>query len=805
MSDRVLLFLPLVVFILLIAAMAALMLYSQQADLQRDKDNLQRDSEWAQQRISLDLTLAQDQVQSIANEVSLHADRASSFHDRSRRLMQRYPQALVVFYAHDDGRVVYQTDNPALPREQGAKLVGPTLERPSSLQILDTAVSTQRTAYSHPFHTDDAGWLIESAVPVMQDDAVAGIVGTVYSLNDVLRNSVPEDLIANYAVSLLDSNGQLLSSASSLPVRDKELQYHTPLPPFDPGLVLQVSSYRSSPSWTTRGLYWSVFLISALTLWTLGTSWTQLRQRLRAQDALTRETAFRRAIENSLSTGMQAVDMKGRIQYVNLSFCRMTGFDETDLLGCTPPYPYGAGRHNAELTLAIQQSLDGLAPPSGFALRLRRKNGNEFDVRVYVSPLIDARERQTGWIMSVTDITEPTRIRQELAASHERFVAVLEGLDAAVSVMSLGTEEPLFANKLYRQWFGASVYGHLMLSGASTDSSLRHDDTDSVDAFAGLPADLIDEQTIQHECHVPSLDRWFDVRQRYMQWVDGRIAQLLIATDITQRRRAEESTRQQEEKAQMTSRLITMGEMASSLAHELNQPLTAISNYASGMIARVKTHGMAQNELVEALEKTSRQAQRAAAVIKRIRDFVKKSEPARVSCRAQDIVRNTLELGEIELKRRNVHLITFVAPGIPAMYADPILVEQVLLNLLRNAAEAVDKAGRKGNQRSIELRVLADANLVTFEVKDHGTGIDESVMERLFEAFYSTKSEGLGIGLNICRSIIEFHRGRLWAENYYNGDVVEGCVFRFTLPLGPLQPPPDRPEGSQPDFLSSLF
>ena len=809
-SDRALLVLPLIVFVLFLAAMAALVSYSQQADLQRDKDNLQRDSEWAQQRISLDLTLAQDQVQSIANGLSLHDDRAGAFQVQALRLLRRYPQALVVYYARVDGTVAFKQDSASLPRDQTPALVGKTLKRPVSLQLLQQALVSQRTAYSRPVKTSDDGWLVETATPVMRQDQLSGIVGVIYSVDGILRNSVPEDLSASYAVSLLDANNQLLVSASSQPIRDKALQYRAPLPPFDPGLVLQVSSYRSSPSWTTKGLYWSVFLLSALTLWTLLTSWNQLRQRLRAQDALTRETAFRRAIENSLSTGMQAVDMQGSIQYVNLSFCRMTGFEEADLLGSSPPYPYWPAQQGAEMALAIQQSLDGLAPPSGFALKIRRKNGSEFDARVYVSALIDVRERQTGWIMSVTDITEPTRIRQELAASHERFVAVLEGLDAAVSVISLGTEEPLFANKLYRQWFGASVHGHLMLSGAQSDPGAEDDRNDTVDSFAGLPADeIIEGQANVHESHVAALDRWFDVRQRYMQWVDGRVAQLLIATDITERKRAEESTRKQEEKAQITSRLITLGEMASSLAHELNQPLTAISNYCSGMISRVKTHNMAQHELLEALEKTGRQAQRAAGVIKRVREFVKKSEPSRVSCRVQDIVHNTLELADIELTRRNVRLITFVAPGIPALYADPILIEQVLLNLLRNAAEAVDKAGRKGNLRSIELRVLADTSRVTFSVKDHGTGIDETVMERLFEAFYTTKSEGLGIGLNICRSIVEFHRGRLWAENYYNQDEVAGCIFGFTLPLGPLQPPPENPapstEAAQTDFLSSRF
>jgi signal transduction histidine kinase len=443
----------------------------------------------------------------------------------------------------------------------------------------------------------------------------------------------------------------------------------------------------------------------------------------------------------------------------------------------------------AEMALALQQTIDGLAPPSGFALKLKRKDGSEFDARVYVSALIDARERQTGWITSVTDITEPTRIRHELAASHERFVAVLEGLDAAVSVLAIDRNEQLFANKLYRQWFGASAHGHHLLSGQDPPPNTAADAGDEVDAYAGLPTGEIIKPVAQvHEIHVAALDRWFDVRQRYIQWVDGRIVQMLIATDVTARHQADDVTRSQEEKAQITSRLIAMGEMASSLAHELNQPLTAINNYCSGMIARLKNQSMPPQELQAALEKTARQAQRAAAVIRRVRDFVKKSEPHRVACRVQDIVQNTLELAEIDLRRRNVRLFTHIAPGIQPLWADPILVEQVLLNLLRNAAESVDKAQRTGLARSIELNISADAQQATFAVRDNGTGLPDDVMTHLFEAFYTTKADGLGIGLNICRSIIEYHQGRLWAENQYNQELVCGCIFSFTLPFQPLPP-----------------
>ncbi|MGE0070838.1 MAG: PAS domain-containing sensor histidine kinase, partial [Thiomonas sp.] len=134
-SDRVLLVLPLVVFILFLAAMAALVRYSQQADLQRDRDNLQRDSEWAQQRVSLDLTLAQDQVQAIANNLSLHDDRSGPFDVQALRLLRRYPQILLVYYAHPDGAVVFRKGSPNLAAEQTAALVGRTLKRANSLQL----------------------------------------------------------------------------------------------------------------------------------------------------------------------------------------------------------------------------------------------------------------------------------------------------------------------------------------------------------------------------------------------------------------------------------------------------------------------------------------------------------------------------------------------------------------------------------------------------------------------------------------------------------------------------------------------
>jgi C4-dicarboxylate-specific signal transduction histidine kinase len=366
---------------------------------------------------------------------------------------------------------------------------------------------------------------------------------------------------------------------------------------------------------------------------------------------------------------------------------------------------------------------------------------------------------------------------------------VLEGLDASVSVLSVPQGELLFANRSYRLWFGADAGGHALLTGDLGAADYLPDAEDVVDGLSGLPTQEITESgSDPREVFVAPLQKWFDVRARYLQWTDGRLAQMLIATDITARLRAEEQAALQAERAQVTSRLVTMGEMASSVAHELNQPLTAITNYCNGMVSRVDADSIDKADLVAALRKTARQAERAAQIIRRIRAFVKKSEPQRQAAHARQIVEDAVELAGIELRRRNVAIRTYVAQRLPALDVDPILIEQVLMNLLKNAAEAIDGAQLPVSRRNIELRVVPrhtpdEGGVIEFSVTDMGPGLKHEVIGRLYEAFFSTKAEGLGIGLSLCRSIIESHRGRMRAQNLYNGEAVSGCRFSFTLPV----------------------
>ena len=205
------------------------------------------------------------------------------------------------------------------------------------------------------------------------------------------------------------------------------------------------------------------------------------------------------------------------------------------------------------------------------------------------------------------------------------------------------------------------------------------------------------------------------------------------------------------------------------------------------MVSRIKSQQITETDLLGALEKTAKQAQRAGQIIQRIRSFVKRSEPNRALSEVAAMVGEAVELGELELRRRNVRLTHYVAGRLPRLLVDPILIEQVLVNLLKNGAESVDSAQRPTARRTVVLRVVPkrvdDKPVIEFSVLDSGKGLAPEVLARLYEAFFSTKADGMGIGLSLCRSIVESHQGRMKAENIYNGTDISGCCFSFWLPV----------------------
>ncbi|WP_414442531.1 oxygen sensor histidine kinase FixL [Burkholderia sp. 22PA0099] len=777
---------PLLSILVFLVVMSLILWSLNRREQQQQEDTLYRNVAWAQQQIRLSMTSAQEQLQAFSRDLALGRINVSGFQAAAGDVMQAHPEILYVNWYMPAG-------TPRWPDMQLPAL-GQRLSRPNDAQLAEIvrggyaeARETRRQAYSAIAYDDFGNGFVTLQTPVTRDREYLGSIAAVFSVEGILKHDIPPELSAKYKISITDVNNRELASTSSRPRLPRDAHYDLPLDPPGQGLTVRVYSYPQMTNLTNNTLVWLVAGLSCFVLWSLWSLWKHTRQRFEAQQALYAEAFFRRAMENSVLIGMRVLDMHGRITHVNPAFCRMTGWDEADLVGKVPPFPYWPRDAYPEMQRQVDMTLRGKAPSSGFELRVRRKDGSMFHARLYVSPLIDSSGRQTGWMSSMTDITEPKRAREELAAAHERFTTVLESLDAAVSVLAADEAELLFANRYYRHLFGIRPDGHLELSGGGFDSTQASSDSiDLVDAFAGLPATALTESTADaQEVYVESIQKWFEVRRQYIQWVDGHLAQMQIATDITTRKKAQELAHQQEEKLQFTSRLMTMGEMASSIAHELNQPLAAINNYCSGTVALVKSGRGTAETLLPALEKTAQQALRAGMIVKRIREFVKRSEPKREAARVADIVADAVGLAEIEARKRRIRIVTEIRARMPIIYVDPVLIEQVLMNLMKNAAEAMGEV--KDPNTDGVIRVVADieAGFVDIRVIDQGTGVDEASAERLFEPFYSTKSDGMGMGLNICRSIIESHRGRLWVVNNIEADGrVSGATFHCSLPIG---------------------
>ncbi|PHV02692.1 PAS domain-containing sensor histidine kinase [Iodobacter sp. BJB302] len=466
------------------------------------------------------------------------------------------------------------------------------------------------------------------------------------ALPKLLQQQVPWWFAYKYRLEMIDADGREVASKSKIEADDTNLSYQLPFDLVSSGLLLRITAYRHPTGLVQKLLIASVLGLALIVLFSWWRLRRQMQARLLAENALREEHAFRTAMEDSLSVGMRARDMDGRIVYVNPAFCGMVGYSAEELIGALPPYPYWNQEDIAGHQAQNEIVLSGRAPHDGFESMVRHRDGHLVATRVYTTPLIDATGKQRGWMSSVVDIT-------------------------------------------------------------------------------ALKA-------------------------------------------------AEAREREQEEMLRHTGKLITMGEMASTLAHELNQPLMAMSNYASAarQFANQNNHEL----LDSTLSKIAGQAHRAAAVVKRIREFVQKRTPHCEPCDINAIASNAFELIDTSARSQGVRLHFNLGGTLPLIAADEVLLGQVVLNLLRNALDASSEQPQ--SRRDVWLATYCDETSVCLSVCDRGSGIAPEVASRLFDAFFTTKSLGMGIGLNICRSILEQHRGKLWFEAHPQG----GTCFYMSLP-----------------------
>jgi two-component system sensor histidine kinase DctS len=491
---------------------------------------------------------------------------------------------------------------------------------------------------------------------------IAGYLVVRYPPAVLLRQTVPWWLAHEYDVRLVDGYGQIVADPLHSGTREAgPAQSHRhSLEPAMPDTYLELSLRDTPRPWWLRlpivlmGVFLTLIVAAtALLRW-------QMNEVLRTQAALRTEAAWRQAMEDSLTVGLRARDLEGKLVYVNRAFCDLVGFGPEDLVGRSTPMPYWPPDAIADSMSRHLRNLAGNAPRDGYEARWVRADGRPIDVMLFEAPLVDAGGQQIGWMGSILDITE--------------------------------------------------------------------------------------------------------------------------------RKRLEERERHQTDAVAHQARLTMLGEVASALAHQLNQPLTSITGYAAGVKRLLERAGQPDARLVDAMTRLGDQAAEAGRIVKRIREFLTRRSPQRETMDLTAAAHRALALMTRELRRLQLHVEWVVTPALPPVDADPVLIEQVVLNLVRNACD--EMAPLPAGQRKLRVTIAragsgvdagaSDAQgFLRLAVDDSGPGLRGRSVEQLVTPFYSTKPEGMGMGLAICRSIIEAHHGSFDAV----AGALGGACFSLTLPL----------------------
>jgi two-component system sensor histidine kinase DctS len=510
--------------------------------------------------------------------------------------------------------------------------------------------------------------VMELCLPLVTAGQLTGYSIATYSLGEILTGLVGPQLTRSQEVSFTEADGTRLAMHGSARRGTRVFSSQQLLDLPGNTMVLRMDSWRGAPDLFPNVLTALVTAMSIALVTVLVMLGKDMRRRLRAEHDLADALAFRKAMEDSLVTGLRARDLQGRITYVNPAFCAMVGFEPEELLGHSTPAPYWPPELADEYQKRQEVRLAGqhVPPREGFESIFMRKDGSRFPVLIIEAPLINALGQQTGWMSAFLDISEQRRVEELSRASQERL--------------------------------------------------------------------------------------------------------------------------------QATARLATVGEMASLLSHELNQPLAAISSYATGSLNLIHSGPQALADIEVAMRRIAEQAERAGKVIKSVHDFVRRRDNEREPVAPQALLDAIMPLVSLQARKLGVRVQLKLQDDLPQVACDRTMVEQVLLNLARNAMQAMDEAQARNPSLLIQVRRagggerhIGPSAAVEFSVADCGPGIPDVVAQQLFTPFYTTKAEGMGLGLSLCRTVVEQHGGYLGFESNHP----QGTIFRFTLPVdaGP-QPSP---------------
>jgi PAS domain S-box-containing protein len=490
-----------------------------------------------------------------------------------------------------------------------------------------------------------------------------------------------------------------------------------------------------------------------------------------------------RLVVEAAPNAMIMVNAAGEIMLVNAQVERVFGYGRSELVSqpieMLIPDRFRPSHPDDLRTYLVDPSSRAMG--AGRELIGRRKDGGEVPVEIGLTP-IQTPEGSFG-LASIIDITE--RKRAEEALKDERAF-LRQVIDINPNFLFAKDREGRFVlvNQAVADAYGTTVENLI----GKTDADFNRD-PEEVEFFRRKDLETMStlrEQFIPEERITDANGnvRWLQTIKRPMIGKDGTAHQLLgSATDITERKRAElEAARQRDELAHL-SRMTMLGELSGSLAHELNQPLTAILANAQAAQRFLADDAPDMEQVREILHDIVKDDERAGEVIHRLREMLRKGETRRKPLEVNTLVQEILKLIHSNLIIRGVSVSTDLEPDLPLIMGDRVQLQQVILNLVVNGAEAMSGEGSHGRKLLIRTEQVEEGS-VRLSVRDEGTGISTEAMARLFEPFYTTKTNGLGLGLSICRSIIMAHDGMLWAVN--NAD--RGATFYFSLPDRREQP-----------------
>jgi two-component system sensor kinase FixL len=465
-------------------------------------------------------------------------------------------------------------------------------------------------------------------------------------------------------------------------------------------------------------------------------------------------------------------DVEGRYQLINRHWETAFGIRREEAVGKTghdlfPAAVADALQANDHKVLAARQPLqieESLLPRG--------------EPHTYLSvkfPLLDSAGTPVGLCGISTDITALKQTEAELRRSEAALSALVENTtDAIWSVDRNGVVKVMnaVAQRRFRERFG--VEADRLDYWAQMGESIRAQ-------LFELFQRAYEGEHVQVERPIPSADGERHFLLSIHPIVENGVVTgaTAFSKDITESKRAEKLARQHQADLAHVLRLNTMGEMAAGLAHEINQPLGAIANYAQGCSRRLRDESIEAGELVPVIDEIGREALRAGEIIRRLRDLVRKEGPKQAAVDLNALIRESTRIIETEAHQSGIHLELALASDLPPVTCDGIQIEQVLLNLLLNGVEAM-QASSNGERSLTITSAAAGAATIEVAIRDSGGGVPDPPAD-VFRPFFSTKPNGLGMGLSISRSIIEAHGGRLWATR--NTD--RGSTFRFTLPVGP--------------------